>query len=155
MYGAESLDLSNKDIKKMETCQGNIIKKSLGLSKFSHSTEILCALNINKIHHTSVQNSISLWNRLFSVNSPTTSLCSDLYGNYLQDGSIIPGTLLSKIIHSKLSPLSCAMSKCKYNHQYRTNNGVVDSLKLLLLSENFNKPYSDDHQMAIMLTRSF
>ena len=139
----------------MATCQGNIIKQVLGLSKFSHSTNILYALKIKKIQHASEQNAINLWNRLFCVNSPTRTLCSALYANYIQDGSIIPGTLLSKIIQSKSSPLSCALSKAKYNPEYCNENGIVDSLKLLLLSENFNKPYSSDHQMAVMLTKAF
>jgi hypothetical protein len=91
--------------------------------------------------------------RLFCVNSPRIP-CVQLYTPTIQDGSIIPGTLLSKIIQSKSSPLLCALSKAKYNPEYCNQNGIVDSLKLLLLIEHFTKPNSSDHQMAVMLTKA-
>ena len=49
LYGSESMHVNTKHIQKMETCQGNIIMKYLGLSKYSRSTTLLHALNISKL----------------------------------------------------------------------------------------------------------
>ncbi len=71
---------------------------------------------------------------------------------YLEDEVIIPDTLLSEIINSKLSLLSCALSEIKYILYYCTGNGIIDSLQVLLLHECFTKPYNEE-QMVSILTR--
>ena len=65
-----------------------IIQKSLGLSKYSRSTNLLHALNISKIYDIITRNSVSLWNRIFNVNSATRTVCSYLYSMYIQCGKI-------------------------------------------------------------------
>ena len=139
----------------METCQANINTKSPDLSKYSRSTNLLCAMKINKLHTSIVQNPLSLWTRLFCVESPIRKLCSYMYSSYLQSGAIIPGTLHSRLVCNNISPISCALQKTLYEPNNNTNDGLIDSLRMLILSEHFNKPYSDDHQLAVMLTRSF
>ena len=34
-------------------------------------------------------------------------------------------------------------------------DGIVDSLRMVSTSENFIKPHSDDHRLAVLLTQSF
>ena len=34
-------------------------------------------------------------------------------------------------------------------------DGIVDSLRMVSTGENFSKPYSDDHRLAVLLTQSF
>ena len=70
LYGSDCINLSSTDIKTMETSQGKIIKQSLGLSKYSRNTNLLQALNINKVSHNIIHSTLSLWNRLFCVNLP-------------------------------------------------------------------------------------
>ena len=43
----------------------------------------------------------------------------------------------------------------KYISSQNVNNGVVDSLRMVLASEHFIKPYSEDHILAVLLTQSF
>ena len=78
LYGSDCINLSSTDIKTMDTSQGKIIKQSLGLSKHSRNTNLLQALNINKVSHTINHSTLSLWNRLFCVESPTQTLWSYL-----------------------------------------------------------------------------
>ena len=138
----------------LETCQGNIIKQSLGISKFSRSTHLLHAMGIRKINDVIVQNSASLWNRIFAINSPTRRLCSLLYDKYMSTGIAIPGTLLHRLTYSGMSPAYCALQKNKYISSHG-KNGLIDSLKVVLSSENFTKPYSDEHRLAVLLTKAF
>ena len=155
LYGSDCINLSSTDIKTMETSQGKIIKQSLGLSKYSRNTNLLQALNINKVSHNIIHSTLSLWNRLFCVKSPTQTLCSYLYGEFLSTGNTVPGTLLSRIVNSGHSPLICTLTKTKYMHVSSCNDGIVDSLRMVLASENFIKPYSEDHRLAVLLTQSF
>ena len=97
LYGSNCINLSSTDIKTMETSQGKIIKQSLVLSKHSRKTNLLQALNINKVGHNIIHNTLSLWNRLFCVKSLTQTLCSYLYGDFLSTGNTVTGTLLSRI----------------------------------------------------------
>ena len=152
---SDCINLSSTDIKTMETSQGKIIKQSLGLSKYSRNTNLLQALNINKVSHNIIHSTLSLWNRLFCVKSPTQTLCSYLYGEFLSTGNTVPGTLLSRIVNSGHSPLICTLTKTKYMHVSSCNDGIVDSLRMVLASENFIKPYSEDHRLAVLLTQSF
>ena len=54
--------LSDKLIKKLESFQGSLMKRSLGLSKFSHHSKLLEALNIPKVSDLINNMTISLWN---------------------------------------------------------------------------------------------
>ena len=105
-------------------------------------------MGIRKINDVIVQNSASLWNRIFAINSPTRRLCSLLYDKYMSTGIAIPGTLLHRLTNSGMSPAYCALQKNKYISSHV-------SLKVVLSSENFTKPYSDEHRLAVLLTKSF
>ena len=154
LYGCETLKLNDCHVKKLETTQGNILKQSLGLSKFSHSTDLLAALNITKVDPLVKQHTLSLWNRIFKVNSPIRKLCSHFYNTFLTSGSVIPGTLLSKVLRYGFSPIKCALQKIK-PIPCISENGVADSLRVVLSSEGFRKPYSEEHLLAVLLTKSF
>ena len=73
---------------------------------------------------------------------------------YICHGTIHPNTLLQRVISSNLSPINCI-----FNSPIRPKaspvDGVTDSLKLLLYSEQFLKPYSDERYLAHLLVKSF
>ncbi|KAK2172064.1 hypothetical protein NP493_995g00055 [Ridgeia piscesae] len=60
-------------MRRLESVQGRIIKQSLGLSKLSHNTALLKALNIEKIEDIVNRNVLSLYNRTFKVESPAST----------------------------------------------------------------------------------
>ena len=98
-------------------------------------------MGIRNINDVVVQNSVSLWNRIFAINSPTRRLCSLLY---------------DLLIYSGISAAYCALQKNKYIYIYsHGQNGLIDSIKVVLSSANFTKPYSDEHRLAVLLTKSF
>lgn len=156
LYGCDSIFLSKKDIAIMETTQSNIIKQCIGLSRYCKSTDLLHAMNIKKICQQLDQNMLNLWNRIFCVTSPTSRLCSYLYSEYILHGSLAPGTLLSRIINNGYSPSICALKKVKITPtNLLCNNGIVDSLRMVLNSKTFNKAHSEDHYLAGLLCKAF
>ncbi len=49
LYGMDCIPLSNTGKQKLESTHGNLLKQSLGLNKLLHSSNLLKALNVNKI----------------------------------------------------------------------------------------------------------
>ena len=48
-YAARALHLTRTDIKTMESTHGNIIKSSLGLSKYSRTSPLIASLNVQRV----------------------------------------------------------------------------------------------------------
>jgi hypothetical protein len=155
LYGCESISLSKKDITALESAQGNIIKQSIGLSKCCQSTNILQAMYIKKIKDELVNNTLSLWKRVFAANCTLRRLCSYLYTEYVLYNTIIPGTLLTSVINSGQSPVLCSLQKIKVDSSQVYNNGVVDSLRMVLKSKNYIKYNSPERHIAFLLCKSF
>lgn len=75
-------------------------------------------------------------------------------------GHLTKGSLLSRVIESGFSPINTIFKTPVFktpvvseSNQYRC--GVVDSLRHLLMHEHFLKPYSDEHVLAVLLTKAF
>ena len=96
----------------------------------------------------------SLYNRIFKVDSPVAELNKYFLAQYLCHGTITPNTLLQRVISHNLSPIDC-MFNSPTRPKASPDDGVTDSLKLLLYSEQFLKPYSDERYLAHLLVKSF
>ena len=56
----------------------------------------------------------------------------------------------------KLSPVKCLFRRVIPNViEEAHHDGVVESLRFLILHENFIKPYSSEHIIASLLTKAF
>ncbi|KAK2186993.1 hypothetical protein NP493_181g03000 [Ridgeia piscesae] len=66
-------------MRRLESVQDRLIKQNLGLSKLSHNTALLKALNIEKIEDIINRNVLSLYNRIFKVESLASTYCLVLY----------------------------------------------------------------------------
>ena len=77
------------------------------------------------------------------------TLVSKLLSVYLCEGIIVPGTLVSKLLYHA----------CFNNSSHKLpafiENGHVDSIRSLLYRAHFIKPYSDEHTLVYLLTKSF
>jgi hypothetical protein len=83
-----------------------------------------------------------------------------MLANYMQSGRYNRKTLLGRAIESGESVLKVAFcqdkfSKCYANSYANIDNGIVDSLKVLIMHENFIKHYSEEHILTRLLTRAF
>lgn len=99
---------------------------------------------------------MSLYRRIFQVESPARRLLQHFLSNYVVYGTTVPGTLLERVVNLGESPVLSAYCRCKNNSQTykRGTNGHVDSLYNLLHCDNFIKPYSQEHLLVHLLTTS-
>ena len=155
LYGLESIHVSDKYSRQLETCQANLVKQCMGFSSRSRSTSLLHAINIRKVNECIKYGSASLLHRIFCIDSPVRDLCSHFLAQYLSCGELIRGTLVDRLVSFGLSPTRCAYNKVRKVYNCDSDSGVVDSIRGLLMHENFIKPYSEEHVLATLLTRSF
>ena len=157
LYNLEATNLSNVYCRKLESAQSSTIKRILGFAQRSHHTNLLRALNLPSINFLVEKAVLSLWYRIFQVDSPAKVLCANLLSMYILKGNCVPGTLLDRLVKLKFSPVRCMLQKCKPEATIDGNShdGVVDSLRFLISQENFIKPYSSEHVIASLLTKAF
>lgn len=155
LYGAEAINLCHNDVNKMASCQGTNVKRCLGIPKRSHHSLLSQAVNVKPIEETLNNRMLSLFHRIFNVESPTKILNLYFVSRYLVHGSYIEGSLLSKIIRMGESPVNAMFSKLSVNVSNSEDNGIIDSLRYLLYHENYVKPWGTEHLLARLLTRAF
>ena len=159
VYGMESINLSKQDIKQLKTTQGNIIKRIMGIKKRAHHSNILKALNIPPVEDVIGHNLLRLYKNNFQTNTPTRDLQSTLLAKYLLRGYTVKGTLLNRVIKAGSDPLKIIFEKQPFSCANRDINiqedGVTDSLKFLLLHNDYNKPWSEEHILATLLTKAY
>ena len=74
--------------------------------------------------------------------------------DFILRGRLIPGSLVHRLLSAGISPISAAFSKVLINRPSEMN-GVVDSIRNILCSDNFTKTYNTMEQDLLLLTRSF
>ena len=155
-YAMECLNLSAADIKMLNSCQGEVLKRVCGFNKRSHHSKLLDALNISRAEEIIKTRAINLYRSIFIIDSPAKRLNILLLSRYLRHGLRIKGTLLDRVISSGTSPvLTMAgrhLNKCTTKP---IADGVTDSLRLLIYSDQFNCRSSGEHVMASLLLKSF
>ena len=68
-YGCHALYLSQRSLRKLEVMQGKLVKSFLGLSKYSHTSPLLDALNIQPVYSTIVASSMKMLHSCLSHSS--------------------------------------------------------------------------------------
>ena len=154
MYGIESLNISNKCVKELQSTQGFIMKQVCGLSKRSHHSGLLQAVKVESANVYINNATKTLFWRLCATDSTTRNLCIHFLNKYIMHGTLIPGTIIDRIVGMGVSPSSLLSDKCS-SHNYLPADGLVDSLRVMLLSDNYIKPWSNEYMLVKLLTRSF
>lgn len=154
LYGTETIALSPHSMRHLNTTFNNLVKRSLGLSKRSRSSNVLNAMSLPCVSDLIKHYSSSLLHRIFKISSPVRELCSVFLSMFMTNGFRCPGTLVDRLLNFNVSPVHCLFSKPRacFNSE---RNGIDDSLRYLLSSEFFLKPYADEHILAVLLTKSF
>ena len=78
-----------------------------------------------------------------------------LLSRYIADGTSVEGTILSRVINIGISPLSCIMNNVATKCAKPPADGIIDSLRFLIHSENYIKPWSVDHLLVKLFTKAF
>jgi len=154
LHGMDSVYLPHRVMEQLESTQGTLIKQCLGLSKRSRSSNVLQALHIRKVQEKIKQSTASLLKHSFIVQSPMKDLTSYFLSLYICKGVLIPGTLVERAVSFGLSPIRCLFNDYKMS-AFSNNCGIVDSIRALIMHENFIKPYSEQHVLTSLLTKSF
>ena len=93
---------------------------------------------------------------IFQVDLPTRLLCAKLLSDFISYNHSDPGTFIDQIIKMNLSPVKCIFRRVIPNViEEAHHDGVVESLRFLILHENFIKPYFSEHIIAFLLTKAF
>ena len=128
--GLECMSSTAIQMRRLEYVQGRLIKQSLGLSKLSHNTALLKALNIEKIKDIVNRNVLSLYNRIFKVESRARRLMQHLLSRFICYDKTVPGTLLDRVVSMGESPTKRAFN---FQHVPKTsvinNDDLVDSIR--------------------------
>lgn len=155
LYGLDSMCINGANIKRLDTTQASFIKRILGFKQRTHHSNLLRAVNIHNIEHYIKRNTISLWRRSFFIDSLLRSLCAFNLARYIMHGKLIPGTIVDRIVSYGMSPTQLLLNNTQYTVTSVTSDGVADSLRYLIMNENFLKPYSDEHVIASLLVKAF
>ena len=132
-YGMGCMSYSKDQFRRMESIQCRLIKQCMGLSKRSHNSAMLKALNIDKVQNIVNRNVLNLNHRIFKIDSPARSLMQFLLAMYITYGTTVPGTLLDRVMSIGESPLKCVFRKC--GHKEFT---LKDTLMAMLIQSDYN-----------------
>ena len=154
LYGHECISLSDRQITRLDSTQGSLIKQSLGLGKKSRHSKLLSAMRIKPISQLIKERVGALLSNMCSVDNPGRDMIIHLLSEYMSTGKLYSGTLLDRAVAHGISPIK-AVFEYKKPRYAPINDGIVDSLNRLLCHEHFLKPYSDEHTLVYLLTRSF
>ena len=155
MYGLDCLSLTKRNIDDVQVTQGRIMKHVCGLGKRSRHSALLHALGISNAGNVISECTKSLFNRICSTDSPTRDLCFYFINLYVYKGILFPGTLVHRLVNLGVSPSSLVLSYSKSSSQYICDNGLVDSLRVILFDGNYVKPWSNEYLLVKLLTKSF
>ena len=67
----------------------------------------------------------------------------------------IHGALISRVCNLGISPLGALLKNVKNVNVDVGDAGLVDSLRFLIHSDNYDKPWSTDHTLVRLLTKAF
>ena len=154
-YGLETIHISNNELEELKSAQGTTVKRGLGLSKRSHYHRVLQACNIAPIEEVIANNTARLYHNIFQCNTPAQEFQSLLLASYLLTGKAEQGTLLERVIKAGYNPVNLILNKPKFKKNSTNEDGLVDSLRQLLHHENYQKPWSQEHLLANLLTNGF
>ena len=127
-----------------------------GLSKQSHHSNLLRALNINTVSSGITNLMKSNFSRLCAVDSPTRDLCLFLITRLVSGYPSPKGSSVDRLIKSATSPTELLFNNIKtMKLNCSQSDGGVDSLRSLLMHENYVKPWSNEYILVKLLTKSF
>ena len=155
LYGMECVNLTNVMKNKLNSIQGTCIKSAWGLAKRHHHSNLLEAIGVRPVDVQIQRRTLSLFRNIIQIQSPARDLCDYFLALYISSGKLYDGTLTERLISSGHSVTQIISDSDEPHYNPRSENGIVDSLRTLIYSENFLKPYSEEHLLVKLLTKAF
>ena len=138
----------------MSVLQGNIIKQVLGLNRRSRSSPLFKALGIPNISDAIQNRQTDLLRRIFKIETSCSKFYRSLLSQFILTGNVCRKTLLGRVIASGISPIDVIFGEIKGKRGPVAQDGLVDSLRTLLLSTSYNSGGAE-LALARLLLRSF
>ena len=144
-YGCEAVNMASKNVQKLQTLQGKLLKSFLGLRKFSRTTPLEKALGIPSIQHSIKLSSIHLLRSCLLFYSNATSFYSFLIYHCHTSSTLVNRALFTirswnvdfiKILFCDKS--YNAFKKANKGHDYTADDGLNDSIDAILSNYNLN-----------------
>ena len=89
---------------------------------------------------------------IHKISSPVRNIALFNLARYILTGDIVPHSILGNVLKLGYSPIDLIFKKPRVCNSTVLSDGCVDSLKLLLYSDSFIKPYSNEHILVHLLT---
>ena len=153
LNGIASSPLNDKQLEKLESTQGTLVKKFLGLGKHQRHSKLLQALNIPRMSMEINARRLSLARRICMVRSPARHLHLYNLSKYMLKGETVNGTLIDQIVKAGYSPFLATFYRLPVNKLEYKECGMVDSLRGLLSDSNYNRRNSLQYHLVRLLTR--
>ena len=159
-FGCHNIRICASDIKLLERFQSDSVKRFLGLPKRSHHSRLLRALNLPRVENILSNLRALLYNRIFKRDSPSRTINAVLLANWVNNGDTIDGTLIHQVVKDGHSPLDLAFAdsarlRGPANAVADTEDGIVDSLRSLVLSDRYGVPDSAERTLTKLMLRAF
>ena len=155
-FALECCTLDKESLTKLESAQGTLVKGFCGISKRSHHTRLLEALDVPKIKPLVDRNCTNLFRNIFKTDSPARDLNIIFLAKFLfEDSDIVKGTLLSKILTCGFNPFDLMLGGSIPPHfsSRHGGDGAIDSLRHLLHDEDYRYRDSLPHRLVKLMLR--
>jgi hypothetical protein len=120
----------------------------------SHYSSLLKALHIPPVTDILNKSTAGLLHRIFQVSSPTRSFQSRALAELIINGKMTKNSLLARVIRAGHSPTHLVISPPKTVFP-SSQDGISDTLRHLLLHDNYFRPFSHEHFLASLLLKCF
>ena len=154
-YGMKCVNLTKRNVASLETAQASTIKRVLGISKRSHHSALLKALQVPKVHENIISDTVSFARRAFEIDSAYKNLCLEFLSRYIISGLAPKGSLVDRLCSYGISPTRVALGLPIVRNTPEPSDGVSDSLRYLLHSDNYNNRSSPEYKLASLLVKAF
>lgn len=154
-YGMETIPLSKRDLKTLNSTQGAVVKRVMGIPKRSHHTRLLDALRLKTIDDIINTNTQKLYHRVFSCQSPAKELQMRLLTEYITTGICPKDSMIHRLINSGVSPTKTVFKKPQHVPLQSSHDGITDSIKYCVFNDNYIKPDSNEHLLVTLLLKAF
>ena len=132
----------------------------LGINKRAHHSALLRSLDVGHVFDLIKSETVSLARRVFCVPSPYRNICARFLARYIISGRVPAGTLIDRLLHFGICPTRAVLRLPDGRvpagpRTARGQDGLVDTLHVLVDSSSYRVRGSMEHNLAAFLTKAF
>ena len=78
-----------------------------------------------------------------------------MLSDYILNDNLVPGSTIARLVSLGFSPVNVIFNTINSQHDSCINDGIVDSLRNMIFSEHFIKPWCHEYILVKLLTKAF